>query len=166
MLFRSVQDWVNKTEAEFNAFAEMIEAELQSGADAFNKTFEKELAAKPQKWPFPMPDTTFDNLIAAEEVPCFSCGETYTEADLVEMSGQYICPSCGEGWVMPEDRPQESDSLVEDKGKYDYKGQFDVDAECVQCDWKGTVDDLYYEDEFADGVCPECKQPVEFITKD
>lgn len=39
-----------------------------------------------------------------------------------------------------------------------------TDACCVQCDWEGTVDDLYYEDEFADGVCPDCHEPVEFIT--
>lgn len=50
--------------------------------------------------------------------------------------------------------------------KYDVKGNFDVVAECVQCDWKGVVDDLYYEDDFADGVCPKCKEPVEFINND
>ena len=37
------------------------------------------------------------------------------------------------------------------------------DVECVQCDWKGTVDELYFEDEESEGTCPKCKQPVEFL---
>jgi ribosomal protein S27AE len=49
----------------------------------------------------------FDSLmtdIEEEPVPCFSCGEPHMESELPEMSGQYICPSCGEGWVMSDAR--------------------------------------------------------------
>lgn len=35
------------------------------------------------------------------------------------------------------------------------------DCECVQCDWKGSVDELDYADEDSPGVCPECGEPVE-----
>ena len=34
-------------------------------------------------------------------------------------------------------------------------------VECVQCDWKGTVDETW--DDEGEMVCPECKQPVEFV---
>lgn len=37
-------------------------------------------------------------------VPCFSCGEEHLESELPELSGQYVCPSCGEGWVMNDFR--------------------------------------------------------------
>ncbi|CAB4133231.1 hypothetical protein UFOVP257_88 [uncultured Caudovirales phage] len=43
-----------------------------------------------------------------EQVECFSCGALHLESELPEMSGQYICPSCGEGWVMKDQR-EESD---------------------------------------------------------
>jgi len=46
----------------------------------------------------------FDSLIKYGSVACFSCGAEYVEHELVEMSGQYHCPSCGQGWVMMEDR--------------------------------------------------------------
>ena len=53
----------------------------------------------------------------------------------------------------------ELDTLTEDKGRYHYKGQFGVDAECVQCDWKGTVDETFDSD--GEMVCPQCGEPVE-----
>ena len=43
------------------------------------------------------------------KVPCFSCTTMHKESELIEMSGQLICPSCGEGWVMLDQR----DSYVE-----------------------------------------------------
>jgi hypothetical protein len=46
----------------------------------------------------------FDKLSEEEEVDCFSCGEMHLESDLIEMSGQYVCPDCGEGWVMKDQR--------------------------------------------------------------
>lgn len=44
-----------------------------------------------------------------EDVPCFSCNEPAKESELLEMSGQYICPHCHEGWVMLEDRIDEEE---------------------------------------------------------
>jgi hypothetical protein len=39
-------------------------------------------------------------------VPCFSCDKEHYENDddLLLMSGEYICPDCGMGWIMLEDR--------------------------------------------------------------
>ena len=37
-------------------------------------------------------------------------------------------------------------------------------AECVQCDWKGLVDETY--DVEGQMVCPACREPVEFINGD
>jgi Zn finger protein HypA/HybF involved in hydrogenase expression len=42
-----------------------------------------------------------------EPIPCFSCNTPYKESELEYLGGQYICPNCGEGWVMLEDRPKE-----------------------------------------------------------
>jgi Zn finger protein HypA/HybF involved in hydrogenase expression len=42
-----------------------------------------------------------------ESIPCFSCDTPYKESELEYLGGQYICPNCGEGWVMLEDRPKE-----------------------------------------------------------
>jgi Zn finger protein HypA/HybF involved in hydrogenase expression len=35
------------------------------------------------------------------------------------------------------------------------------DCECVQCDWKGTVDETLDDD--GEMVCPKCKEPVEIL---
>ena len=43
-----------------------------------------------------------------ELVPCFSCGAKHKESELPEMSGQLVCPSCGEGWVMMDQREDET----------------------------------------------------------
>jgi len=37
-----------------------------------------------------------------------------------------------------------------------------AEAECVQCSWRGLVEDLNYPDD-GDGVCPECSEPVELL---
>jgi hypothetical protein len=42
-----------------------------------------------------------------EEVPCFSCGALHKESELPELSGQYHCPSCHQGWVMMEFREED-----------------------------------------------------------
>ena len=42
-----------------------------------------------------------------EEVPCFSCGAMHKESELPELSGQYHCPDCHEGWVMMDMREEE-----------------------------------------------------------
>ena len=48
---------------------------------------------------------------AEEAVPCFSCGAMHKESELPELSGQYHCPDCHEGWVMMDMR--EDDELVD-----------------------------------------------------
>jgi len=50
-----------------------------------------------------------------EAVPCFSCGEEHKESELIEMSGQYTCPSCGDGWVMMDSREEETDEEAEQR---------------------------------------------------
>jgi Zn finger protein HypA/HybF involved in hydrogenase expression len=42
-----------------------------------------------------------------EEVPCFSCGAMHKESELPELSGQYHCPDCHEGWVMMDMREED-----------------------------------------------------------
>ena len=46
-------------------------------------------------------------------VPCYSCGEKHFEndKDLLFLSGQYICPDCGEGWVMADQRTEDEDEI-------------------------------------------------------
>ena len=50
-----------------------------------------------------------------EAVPCFSCGALHKESELPELSGQYHCPDCHEGWVMMEGRDEyeEPDSEIQ-----------------------------------------------------
>ena len=55
----------------------------------------------------------FEKLLEDEEedntVPCYSCNALHDENDLPEMSGQYYCPSCHEGWVMMESREEDEE---------------------------------------------------------
>jgi len=74
---------------------------------------EKETAERIAQWAL---DDDFDE----EEVPCFSCDELVKESDLLVLSGQYFCPHCREGWVMPDDRSED----IKD----------DEDTEDVDCD--------------------------------
>jgi len=41
--------------------------------------------------------------------PCYSCDKTVSQDELIEMSGQLICPHCGEGWVDMDSREDEVD---------------------------------------------------------
>jgi len=50
---------------------------------------------------------------AEEEVPCFSCGAMHKESELPELSGQYHCPDCHEGWVMMDMREEEHVDVTE-----------------------------------------------------
>ena len=34
-------------------------------------------------------------------------------------------------------------------------------AECVQCSWRGPIDDTWMDEETSEMQCPECKEPVE-----
>ena len=50
-----------------------------------------------------------------EEVPCYSCGAMHKESELPELSGQYHCPDCHEGWVMM-DMSEEDDEEFSEEG--------------------------------------------------
>ena len=39
-------------------------------------------------------------------------------------------------------------------------------AECVQCSWRGPIDDTWMDEETSEMQCPECKEPVEIDEKD
>ena len=41
-------------------------------------------------------------------VPCYSCGKPHFEndKDLHFWSGQYVCPDCGQGWIMADARDE------------------------------------------------------------
>lgn len=47
-----------------------------------------------------------DNMDVSEEksVDCFTCGEPALESELETMDGQFVCPHCGDGWILSEDR--------------------------------------------------------------
>jgi len=49
---------------------------------------------------------------AEEEVPCFSCGAMHKESELPELSGQYHCPDCHEGWVMMDMREEDEEDVA------------------------------------------------------
>ena len=57
------------------------------------------------------------------------------------------------------------DELAAEHGTPTYD---EVDAleqmECVQCDWRGSVDETY--DVEGQMVCPACREPVEFVNVD
>jgi predicted RNA-binding Zn-ribbon protein involved in translation (DUF1610 family) len=64
---------------------------------------------------------------AEEEVPCFSCGAMHKESDLPELSGQYHCPDCHEGWVMMDQREEEGLSASELEAELEkLKAEFDA----------------------------------------
>jgi predicted RNA-binding Zn-ribbon protein involved in translation (DUF1610 family) len=56
-----------------------------------------------------------ERLEREEAVPCFSCGELHKESELPELSSQYHCPSCGEGWVMMDMRDDEDDEEYDEE---------------------------------------------------
>ena len=60
---------------------------------------------------------------------------------------------------------QALDELAEEYGTPTYD---EIDAleqvECVQCDWKGSVEETFDKD--GEMVCPECGEPVEFVNVD
>jgi hypothetical protein len=61
---------------------------------------EKESAERTARWAKEAKD-------AEEAVPCFSCGAMHKESELPELSGQYHCPDCHEGWVMMDMREED-----------------------------------------------------------
>ena len=83
---------------------------------------EKESAERMARWAKEAKD-------AEEEVPCFSCGTMHKESELPEMSGQYHCPDCGDGWVMMESRDDEDDEVSEEeleKALAELKAEFET----------------------------------------
>ena len=93
---------------------------------------------------------------ADEAVPCYSCDEPHRESDLVEMSGQYICPSCGEGWVMMDSREAEPvDEAELEAALEELKREFEElmvhTIKCTECEWTGTEEQCEKE-----GICPNC----------
>jgi len=41
--------------------------------------------------------------------------------------------------------------------------ELEPQCECVQCDWKGLIEELWYEEETDTDVCPKCYEPVELL---
>jgi hypothetical protein len=62
-----------------------------------------------------------------EEVPCFSCGAMHKESELPELSGQYHCPDCHEGWVMMDQREEEPVDVAElERALEELKAEFEA----------------------------------------
>jgi Zn finger protein HypA/HybF involved in hydrogenase expression len=99
-----------------------------------------------------------------EQVDCYSCGIPHKESELPEMSGQYICPTCGEGWIMAfqrEEEPVDESELEEalEKLKREFDELMSHTHACTECDWEGK------EDQLADELCPSCHAPVKLIER-
>ena len=113
-----------------------------------------------------------------------NCGGWYI-VNYVEYDGEEIDGSGGYSttgkwgenkWILPGDEEVYEPVSIEDReganefptdeeiNELDELSKSDFDYECVQCTWKGTVDELAYTNEV--GVCPECGEPVESINKD
>ena len=76
---------------------------------------------------------------------------------------QYIKPALAN--FHPNVLKQAMDELAAEHGTPTYD---EIEAleqvECVQCDWRGLVDETY--DVEGQMVCPECREPVEFVNVD
>ena len=77
---------------------------------------------------------------AEEAVPCFSCGAMHKESELPELSGQYHCPDCHEGWVMMDMREEgeedEEDIAVRTKELEDALAELKADFETLSAEDK------------------------------
>jgi hypothetical protein len=79
-----------------------------------------------------------------------------------------VCPECGStktDWI---DYDPETAKGRKNREKYCNEKYYkpDPQAECVQCSWKGLIEDLHYPEDGSDGVCPKCKEPVEFTNSE
>ena len=102
---------------------------------------------------------------------CPSCDSTkldYIDYDPNTKKGQknrrqYIKPALAN--FHPNVLKQAMDELAAEHGTPTYD---EIEAleqvECVQCDWRGLVDETY--DVEGQMVCPECREPVEFVNVD
>lgn len=93
---------------------------------------------------------------AEEPVPCYSCGAMHKESELPELSGQYHCPDCHQGWVMMEGRDEEPvDEEELARALEELKAEFETltshTHHCTECDWTGNGSDHEKE-----GICPNC----------
>jgi Zn finger protein HypA/HybF involved in hydrogenase expression len=118
---------------------------------------EKERAERHARWEQEAKDSE-------EEVPCFSCGAMHKESELPEMSGQYHCPDCHEGWVMMESREEDTvDDYELEEALEELKAEFEalvataniVPMKCTECDWTGDWSETNNNDDDED-ICPEC----------
>ena len=108
-------------------------------------------------------------LAEEESVDCYSCETPHKESELLEMSGQYICPTCGEGWIMADQRDEDEDDSSPERVaelnaaleelKLEFEKLMAGTHECTECHWAGN------EDELIDGQCPECNSNVELIER-
>jgi hypothetical protein len=73
-----------------------------------------------------------------------------------EWRGLAVDPDSG---VSFEDKTDLEAALVELKAEFERL--IAVDAECVQCDWTGAIDDT--NDVEGQMVCPECQEPIEIL---
>ena len=55
--------------------------------------------------------------------PCYSCDQVVAQEDLVELSGQYHCPHCGDGWVEMDNREVDNSDL--EKALEELKREFE-----------------------------------------
>ena len=104
---------------------------------------------------------------------CPSCDSTkldYIDYDPDTKKGQknrkqYCKPATALAHFHPNVLKQAMDELAAEHGTPTYD---EVDAleqmECVQCDWRGSVDETY--DVEGQMVCPACREPVEFVNVD
>ena len=109
-----------------------------------------------------------------EEVPCFSCGAMHKESELPELSGQYHCPDCHEGWVMMDQREEDEEEPVDtaelERALEELKAEFEalsatvdvVPVKCPSCDWAGDWTETSNDDD-GDDICPECGALVEDV---
>jgi len=117
-----------------------------------------------------------DDEESEQEVPCYSCGAMHKESELPELSGQYHCPSCHEGWVMMDMREEEEDEDSEERRRdleaalEDLKLEFEqlqvkedsAEMRCTKCEWQGNWTDTD-NNEDNDDICPECGAVVKDV---
>jgi predicted RNA-binding Zn-ribbon protein involved in translation (DUF1610 family) len=103
-----------------------------------------------------------------ETVDCYSCETPHKESELPEMSGQYICPTCGEGWIMADQREEEEitperraelNSALEQL-KLEFDALMNATHQCIECHWAGKEHELN-----TDGQCPECNSDVKLMER-
>jgi len=87
----------------------------------------------------------------------------YDGEDVDGSNGYSTSGKWGENkWVLGDgERPYEPVSAEDSEDDEDSDEDQIAQAECVQCDWRGAVDDTY--DVEGQMVCPECREPVEVL---